>query len=161
MRKEKAAFEYNKGVIDAVPEVCSGKTGHYEAVEVTYDPDKITYRQLLEIFWRQIDPTDAGGQFADRGTQYRTAVFYLDEAQKKVAEESRKEVQECGLFPAPVVTQILPAVKFYPAEEYHQEYYEKQPMRYQLYREGSGRNRFIEQVWEKHTCPIPHPRKTA
>ena len=130
-------------------EVCSGRTGHYEAVQVVYDPDKISYRKLLEIFWRSIDPTDPGGQFADRGSQYKSAVFYHDEDQKKAAEESKQALAAADVFQRPIVTEILPLDRFYEAEEYHQNYYEKSPTRYKMYRYGSGRDRFLERAWSQ------------
>jgi methionine-S-sulfoxide reductase len=130
-------------------EVSSGKTGHVEAVLVKYDPSKISYRELVETFWRQIDPTDDGGQFADRGPQYRTAIFYRSEEQKKIAEQSRQELQSSGRFSSPVVTQIIPAGEFYPAEDYHQDYYRKNPLRYKIYRFGSGRDRFLKENWKE------------
>lgn len=129
-------------------QVCSGETGHFEAVRVTYDPDRISYAELLEIFWTQIDPTDPGGQFADRGSQYYTAVFYQDEAEKVLAEKSRQSLEQSGVFSRPVVTRILPAVTFYPAEEYHQNYHKKNPIHYQMYRAGSGREAFIQKTWK-------------
>jgi peptide methionine sulfoxide reductase msrA/msrB len=128
-------------------EVSSGTTGHVEAIQVTYDPTKITYAQLLNIFWMQIDPTDTGGQFADRGSQYRTIIFYDNEEQKKLAEKSRDQLQKSGRFKKPIVTQILPAELFYPAEEYHQDYYKKNPVNYKRYRYGSGREEFLEKTW--------------
>jgi peptide methionine sulfoxide reductase msrA/msrB len=133
---------------DAVYEkVSAGGTGHYESVRVRYDPDRISYRQLVETFWRQIDPTDDGGQFADRGDHYRTAIFYFTEAQRQIAEQSKKELDESKIFDRPVVTAIVPAKPFYPAEEYHQDYYLKNVVHYTLYKNGSGRQPFIEQVW--------------
>ena len=123
-------------------EVCSGRTGHIEAVEVTYDPSKAVLEKILEIYWRDIDPTDPDGQFADRGTQYQTAIFYSNNAQKKIAEESKKKLQDSGRFNRPIATKILPAAKFYPAEEYHQNYSQKAPEHYQRYRIGSGREGF-------------------
>ncbi len=128
-------------------EVCSGRTGHYEAVQVVYDPEKISYRGLLEIFWRHIDPTDAGGQFVDRGSQYRSAIFTHDENQKQAAEESKRALAAADVFRRPIVTEILPLDRFYKAEEYHQDYSKKSPTRYQMYRYGSGRDRFLERVW--------------
>lgn len=130
-------------------EVCTGKTGHYEAVRILYDPEVIDYATLLERFWRQIDPTDAGGQFADRGPQYRTAIFYHDETQKRLAEESKRALEESGRFEGPIATQILPAGPFYPAEAYHQDYYKKNPLRYALYRAGSGRDEYLRRAWKK------------
>ncbi len=133
---------------DAVYEkVSAGGTGHYESVRVRYDPDRISYRQLVETFWRQIDPTDDGGQFADRGDHYRTAIFYFTEEQRQIAEQSKKELDESKIFDRPVVTAIVPAKPFYPAEEYHQDYYLKNVLHYSLYKKGSGRQPFIEQVW--------------
>ena len=130
-------------------EVCSGGTGHAEAVRIVYDPAQVSYRRLLEVFWSNIDPTDDGGQFVDRGSQYRSAIFYLDEKQKRLAEESREELVRGGRFDAPVVTEIVPAGPFYPAEEYHQDYSRQEPARYQYYRAGSGRDRFLQKVWGK------------
>jgi peptide methionine sulfoxide reductase msrA/msrB len=130
-------------------QVSSGMTGHYEAVQVLYDPAKVTYAELLEVFWRHIDPTDAAGQFVDRGSQYRSAILYDGEDQKALAEKSRENLEKSGVFKRRVVTEIIPLRKFYPAEEYHQDYYKKNPIRYKLYRAGSGRDRFIESIWGK------------
>ncbi len=129
------------------PEVSSGKTGHMEAVQITYDPAKIQYEALLNVFWRQIDPTDAGGQFVDRGSQYQTAIFYHSDAQKNAALKSLKHLSESGLFHKPITTRILPAGPFYPAEKYHQGYYKTCPLRYRLYRNASGRDEFINRTW--------------
>lgn len=123
--------------------------GHVEAVEVHYDPAKIGYRELLNVFWRQINPTDAGGQFVDRGPQYTSAIFYLDSRQKSLAEQSKQELAASGRFNAPIVTPIRPATTFYPAEEYHQDFYRKNPVRYWYYRSRSGRDQFLEKVWGK------------
>ena len=128
-------------------EVCSETTGHAEAVQITYDPAFMSYKQLLEMFWRQIDPTDPGGQFHDRGESYRTAIFYHTEAQREEAEASRRELEESGRFDRPIVTAIVPAGPFYAAEEYHQGYHSKQPFRYKMYRKGSGRDAFIDKHW--------------
>ncbi|WAA13284.1 peptide-methionine (S)-S-oxide reductase MsrA [Fervidibacillus halotolerans] len=128
-------------------EVCSGTTGHYEAVQITYNPDWISYRRLLDIYWKQIDPTDAGGQFYDRGSSYRTAIFYHNEQQKKEAEQSKRELELSGRFKGEIVTPILPAKPFYPAEEEHQFYYKKHPTHYERYFIGSGRKSFIEKHW--------------
>jgi peptide methionine sulfoxide reductase msrA/msrB len=130
-------------------EVSSGKTGHVEAIQVFYDPSKVTYEDLLKFFWRHIDPTDPGGQFVDRGGQYRSAIFYHDEEQKQLAEKSREELSQSGKFNKPIATEILKFTKFYNAEEYHQDYYKKNPFRYQYYRAGSGRDPYINQVWGK------------
>lgn len=128
-------------------EVCSEATGHREAVQITFDPDVYPYEKLLDIFWKQIDPTDPCGQFADRGESYKTAIFYHNEEQKKLAEESKKALQESGKFNKPIATDILPASTFYPAEEYHQDYHKKNPFHYRMYRKGSGREDFIRQHW--------------
>src|SRR5512134_929689 len=115
-------------------EVSAGGTGHMESVEITYDPDKIGYGKLLEVFWMQINPTDAGGQFVDRGSSYKSAIFYHSEDQKRLAEESKKKLEATGRFDKPVVTEIRPAGPFYRAEEYHQDYWKKNPVRYKFYR---------------------------
>jgi len=130
-------------------EVTTGKTGHYEAVQVYYDPSKVSYEQILEVFWRHVDPTDAGGQFVDRGPQYRTAIFYHDEEQKRIAEKSKEALEKSGKFKKPVVTPIVKFSKFYEAEDYHQDYYKKSGFRYQIYRSGSGRDRFLDETWGK------------
>lgn len=128
-------------------EVCSETTGHYEAVQITFDPAVFPYEDLVEIFWKQIDPTDAGGQFYDRGSSYQTAIFYHDENQRQIAEDSKAKLQASGLFKKPIVTPILPAKPFYPAETYHQHYYKKQPAHYERYSIGSGRKAFQEHYW--------------
>ncbi|MDQ0063204.1 peptide-methionine (R)-S-oxide reductase MsrB [Paenibacillus harenae] len=128
-------------------EVCSDTTGHAEAVLITYDPDVFPYEKLLDIFWRQIDPTDAGGQFHDRGDSYRTGIFYFTEEQRKLAEASKQELAASGRFDKPIVTEIEPAGPFYAAEDYHQGYHKTNPFRYKMYRKGSGRDAFISQNW--------------
>lgn len=128
-------------------EVSTGATGHSEAVEVTYDPSKITYEELLDVFWRNIDPTDKGGQFADRGSQYKTAIFYHDDEQKHLAEESKKALEKSGRFERPIATEIRKVSKLYKAEDYHQDYYKKCPIDYERYKKGSGREDFIEKTW--------------
>ena len=128
-------------------EVSAGSTGHYEAVQVRYDPAKVSYEQLLDAFWRHVDPTDAGGQFVDRGTQYRTAIFYHNPDQKKQAEASKAALARSGRFDKPIVTELKPFSVFYPAEDYHQDYYKKSPLRYKYYRQASGRDQFIERAW--------------
>jgi len=130
-------------------EVSSGKTGHVEAVQIYYDPSKISYEELLDTLWKHIDPTDAGGQFADRGGQYRSAIFYHDDEQKRLAEKSKEALGKSGKFNKPIVTEILPFTKFYEAEEYHQDYYKNHSLRYSFYRDGSGRDQFLERVWGK------------
>ena len=138
-------------------EVSSGTTGYVEAVQVTYDPAQVTYEQLLDVFWRQIDPTDAGGQFADIGPQYRTVIFVHDDAQRGAAEASKAALEKSGRFDKTLVTKIEPFTTFYPAEEYHQDFYKKNPLRYRAYRYGSGREQFLDKVWgeDAHTTPPP------
>jgi peptide methionine sulfoxide reductase msrA/msrB len=128
--------------------VTQGETGHYEAVRVVYDDDLISYEELLEVFWRNIDPTDKYGQFYDQGDQYKTAVFYGNGSEKRQAERSRASLESSGKFSDPVATEILPNATFYDAEEYHQDYYKKQPDRYYAYAEGSGRKGFLAATWE-------------
>jgi len=130
-------------------EVSSGTTGHVEAVQIYYDPRKITYSELLDYFWRHIDPTDAGGQFVDRGRQYRSVIFYHNEEQKRLAEESKEKLKNSRKFNKPIVTEIIPFTKFYEAEEYHQDYYKKHPFKYNFYRSGSGRDDFLKNIWGK------------
>jgi len=121
--------------------------GYIEAVEVVYDPTRISYEQLLDAFWHQIDPTDEGGQFVDRGHAYTSAIFYTNDEEKRLAEKSRSDLAARKIFDKPIVTPIEPATTFYPAEEYHQDYYQKNPIRYKIYRGGSGRDRFLESIW--------------
>lgn len=128
-------------------EVISKNTGHVEAVQITFDPSVFPYSKLLDLFWRQIDPTDAGGQFFDRGDTYITAIYYHNDEQEKLAEASRKELEASGRFSKPIVTKILPAKPFYPAEDYHQDYHKKNPAHYNRYKKGSGRADFIEKNW--------------
>ncbi|OGX35180.1 MAG: peptide-methionine (S)-S-oxide reductase [Omnitrophica WOR_2 bacterium RIFCSPHIGHO2_02_FULL_52_10] len=130
-------------------EVSSGGTGHREAVQVTFDPARITYDELLDIFWRQIDPTDDGGQFADKGRQYTTAIFYHDEEQKNLAEASKKKLEDSKKFDKPIATNIISYTTFYPAEEDHQDYYKKAPIRYNSYYLFSGRGPYLKKVWGK------------
>lgn len=134
-------------------EVSTGSTGHIEAVRVTYDPARVSYEKLLEAFWRNIDPTDEHGQFADKGTQYHTAIFYHDEAQRKAAEESKKALAALKKFDRPIVTRILPASDFYPAEDYHQDYHKKNPLHYNRYKTGSGRAGFLKRMWGGESDP--------
>ena len=130
-------------------QVSAGKTGHLEAIEITYDPAKVSYDQLLDVFWKNVDPTQHNGQFVDVGSQYRTAIFYHTEEQRRLALESRNRLQESRKFGKPIVTEIRPALEFYSAEDYHQDYYVKNPIRYKYYRWGSGRDRFLEETWGK------------
>jgi methionine-S-sulfoxide reductase len=153
-------FEKLDGVYDAVSGytggreshptyemVSSGQTGHTEAVLVTYDPAKISYAKLLETFWRSINPTQRNGQFADIGTQYRTGIFYLNAEQQKLAEASKRELAASGKFQQPIATEIVAASPFYKAEDYHQDYYKKNPEHYNRYREGSGRAAYLRETW--------------
>lgn len=128
-------------------QVITGTTGHTEAVEIAYDPDIISYEQLVEIYWQQTDPTDALGQFADRGDSYRPVIYYGNEEEREIAEKSKQKLQDSGRFDKPIVTKIEPKSDFYPAEEYHQDYYRKNKVHYQLYREGSGRGGFLRKNW--------------
>lgn len=157
-------FEQLDGVVDVAAgytggdnempsyeDVSSGITGHVEAIQITYDPSKISYSELLKVFWQQIDPTDTGGQFADRGSQYKTAIFYLDENQKRLAEKSKEELEESGKFDKPIATKIIKASEFYEAEDYHQDYYKKNPLKYGSYKVGSGRSQYIKDKWSDKT----------
>ncbi|MDN4075534.1 peptide-methionine (S)-S-oxide reductase MsrA [Fictibacillus terranigra] len=142
---------YTGGLVEkpSYEEVKKGTTGHYEAVEITFDPVLFPYQKLLDLYWPQIDPTDEGGQFFDRGSQYKTAIFFHDEKQRELAERSKKEVASSGRFNKPIVTEILPASEFYAAEDYHQDFYKKNPEEYKQERIDSGRDAFIEENWRK------------
>jgi peptide methionine sulfoxide reductase msrA/msrB len=155
------AFDGLPGVVEAISgytggekanptyeDVSAGGTGHFESIEVRFDPSKITYAQILNVFWRQIDPTDAGGQFADRGSQYRSAIFVRDDAQRLVAEASKAALEATHWFDKPIATLILPAGPFYRAEDYHQDYHAKNPVPYKAYKWGSGRGPYLERVWK-------------
>lgn len=152
-------FERLDGVVSVISGYSGGSTedptyenyargGHLEVVQVSYDPEKIGYDRLLEVYWRQVDPTDAGGQFVDRGHGYTTAIFYHHEDERRLAEESKRQLAASGRFEKPVITPILPAKPFYAAEEYHQDYYKKNPIRYTYYRARSGRDDFLDRVWD-------------
>jgi peptide methionine sulfoxide reductase msrA/msrB len=130
-------------------EVCSDTTGHYEAVQITFDQSVFSYERLLELYWQQIDPTDEGGQFGDRGDSYRTAIFYHTDEQKQMAEQSKQRLEESGHFVKRIVTPIMPANPFFKAEDYHQDFYKKSPVHYQQYQSGSGRVKFINDYWTK------------
>ena len=127
--------------------VTSEKTRYRESIEITYDPAKISYDQLLDIYWRQIDPTQADGQFSDIGPSYRAAIFYGNDDEKKVAQASKDKLAHSGKFDKPIVTEILPAMKFYPAEAYHQKYYQQNPEHFEAFEKGSGRVSFHKQIW--------------
>jgi peptide-methionine (S)-S-oxide reductase len=128
-------------------EVSAGVTGHAEAVQVVYDPGKIRYEQLLDVFWRNIDPLTPDAQFCDHGSQYRSAIFFHDDAQRQAAEASKQRIEASGRFKQKIVTQLVPAGTFYPAEEYHQDFYKKNPIRYATYRAGCGRDRRLQELW--------------
>jgi peptide methionine sulfoxide reductase msrA/msrB len=153
-------FEKLEGVIEVISgytggrvknptykQVSAGGTGHIESVKVIYDPSKVSYEQLLDYFWRHVDPTDPGGQFVDRGSQYRSAIFYANDTEKRLAETSKQQLTASGQFKKPIITDILPLGEFYPAEDYHQNYYKKNPIRYKYYRFGSGRDQFLKKAW--------------
>ncbi|TGM97946.1 peptide-methionine (S)-S-oxide reductase MsrA [Leptospira yasudae] len=145
-----SGYSGGKEVNPTYEDVGYGRTGHRESVQIEFDPSKIRYAELLKVFWKQINPTDNGGQFADRGNQYRTGIFYHSEAQKKAAEESKQEIAKSGKFKGPIVVEILPFMAFYAAEGYHQNYYKTNPDHYKAYRKGSGREAYLESVWGKN-----------
>ncbi len=144
-------------------QVSAGGTGHAESVQVHYDPNIISYDELLDVFWKQINPTDSGGQFVDRGSQYRPIIFYTNETEKQMAERSRAALDASGRFDKPIATEIVPFKMFYPAEDYHQDYYKKNPLRYKLYRYHSGRDQFLEKVWgeDLHKHSAQTSKKTS
>jgi peptide methionine sulfoxide reductase msrA/msrB len=155
-----AAFTKAPGVVKATSGYAGGtgenptyenymSTGHIEAVQVLYDPAKVSYEQLLDVFWRQIDPTDPGGQFADRGPHYRSAIFYHDDAQRRIAGQSKEDLLKIGRFGKTIVTEIIPFTRFYAAEDYHQDYDRKNPQHYENYRQGSGRGPYLERIWKR------------
>ena len=156
------AFDKAKGVINTLVGYCGGtepnptyelisseKTGYRESIQITYDPAKISYDQLLDIYWRQIDPTQADGQFTDIGPSYRAAIFYGNDDEKKIAEASKEKLARSGKFNKPIVTEVLPAMKFYPAEAYHQKYYQQNPEHFEAFEQGSGRVSFQKKTWKK------------
>ena len=156
------AFEKVNGVIDTVSgymggtvknptyeQVSAGQTGHAESVEVRYDPSKVTYTQLVEAFWRNVDPVTPDAQFCDHGNQYRAVIFYQSDEERRLAEESKQAIEQSKRFSTPIVTQIVPASEFYPAEEYHQDFYKKNPVRYKFYKFTCGRAQRLESLWGK------------
>jgi peptide methionine sulfoxide reductase msrA/msrB len=162
------AFDKATGVIKTVVGYCGGtepnptyevvsseKTGYRESIQITYDPAKISYNQLLDIYWRQIDPTQADGQFTDIGTSYRAAIFYGNDDEKKIAEASKEKLARSGKFNKPIVTEIVPAMKFYPAEAHHQKYYQQNPEHFEAFEEGSGRVSFKKKTWENKESQHP------
>lgn len=169
-----AAFEALPGVTNVISgytggqtnnpsyaEVSSGTTGHVEAIEVSFNSEILSYQKLLDTFWRQINPTDSGGQFVDRGSSYLTAIFYHNEQQKKLAEQSKLKLAESKRFDKPIVTKILSAGPFYPAEKYHQDYYKKSPIKYKFYHYNSGRNQFLNKVWRDKEKTYLKPNDAA
>lgn len=140
---------YMGGHVDnpSYEQVCSGTTGHAEVIQVQFNPEEVSYSTLLEVFWHNVNPTTLNQQFADRGTQYRTAIFYHDPEQQAAAEASKVQLQQSNQFSQPVVTEIVPATTFYPAEDYHQFYYQKNQIHYQMYKHGSGRAAWLKQQW--------------
>lgn len=155
-------FSNKEGVIETLPgysggkeenptyeDVCQGRTSHLEVMQITFDKDVVSYPELLDIFWKNIDPTDQGGQFVDRGKQYATAIFYHDEEQKVLAEKSKEELVSSGKFQGQIVTDIRCFKIFYEAEDYHQSFYQKSPTRYKSYRNNSGRDQYLTSVWKK------------
>ena len=149
---EKVVSGYTGGSVKnpTYEQVASNQTGHVEAVQITFNPSIISYEDLVETFWRQIDPTDPGGQFHDRGESYQTVIFYHNETQKNIAEKSKEQLERSGKFSKPIATKILPAKPFYEAEEEHQYYYKKQPFHYRMYERGSGRKDFISKYWKSN-----------
>lgn len=165
-----ADFEKVDGVVEAISgftsgtekdpsykQVAAGKTGHVEAVQVYYDPERLTYSDLLEVFWTHVDPTDPDGQFVDRGAQYRTLIFYHDEKQKELAQVSKEKLAESGVFDDPIATEIRPLEAFYKAEDYHQDYYKTRSIRYRLYRYNSGRDQFLDEAWKDQQFSLSEP----
>jgi len=153
---------YTGGKIEnpSYEQVSAGQTGHVEAIQVTYDTNKTSYQKLLDCFWQKIDPTDSGGQFSDRGSSYVTAIFYHNAEQKKLAEQSKQQLAKSGKFEKLIVTKILLLEKFYPAEDYHQDYYKKNPIRYKFYRHHSGRDQFLKKAWKNSdNCKKPSRAK--
>ncbi|MBF8301942.1 MAG: methionine-R-sulfoxide reductase/methionine-S-sulfoxide reductase, partial [Candidatus Dadabacteria bacterium] len=142
-----SGYTGGKKVNPTYEEVSYGGTGHLESVQIIYDPSKITYSELLDVFWKQIDPTDPNGQFVDRGSQYRSAIFYHNDEQKGFAEKSKEELDKSGRYNKPIVTEIIAASTFYKAEDYHQDYYKRNPIRYKFYRYNSGRDQYLKKIW--------------
>ncbi len=169
-----ADFEKTDGVVEVISgysggqeenpayeEVAAGGTGHAEAIQVVFDPKEVSYSELLDFFWRHVDPTDPGGQFADRGTPYRTSIFYHDEEQKRLAEASKLELMESGVFDKPIATEIVKFENFYRAEEYHQDYYKTHELRYKYYRWNSGRDHFLYRVWRDRDRGASRPPQAS
>lgn len=152
-----SGFSGGEEINPSYEDVAYGKTTHLEAIKVIYDANRISYQELLHVFWRQIDPTDAGGQFVDRGAHYATAIFHTTQEEKRLIEQSKQDLERSGWFDKPIVTAIRPFTHFYPAEQYHQDYYKTNSLRYKFYRKGSGRDYFLRSTWgtvEDSTAPI-------
>ena len=147
VKKTIVGYTGGKVAAPSYEDVSSGETGHAESIEVLYDPKEVTYSQLLDVFWHNVDPTTVNRQFADHGTQYRTAIFYSNDEEKKAAQDSEAALVKSGKYDKPIVTQLVPAGRFYPAEEHHQEYYKKNPDEFQAYEYGSGRAGYIKRTW--------------
>jgi len=128
-------------------QVSSGRTGHTEAVQIVFDPEKVSYKKLIDMFWKTIDPTTPNRQFCDVGSQYRSEIFYHSDEQKQIAEETKRTINESGILPAQIVTAVTKAGEFYPAEDYHQNYYKKNPVRYKFYRYNCGRDKRLQELW--------------
>ncbi|MDY7033809.1 MAG: peptide-methionine (R)-S-oxide reductase MsrB [Thermodesulfobacteriota bacterium] len=165
-------FEEMKGVIEVTSgytgghvdnptyeQVSAGGTGHVEAVQIIFDPSQITYSDLLDVYWKQINPTDSGGQFVDRGYQYRSVIFYHDQEQKKIAEKSKEKLNKSGIYEEPIATEIKEASEFYHAEDYHQDYYKKKPLKYKYYRYFSGRDQYLDKIWRDNKKMIGSNRQ--
>lgn len=144
-----SGYTGGKEVDPTYKQVSRGRTGHTEAIQIVYDPRKVSYAELLDIYWHNIDPTDTAGQFCDKGSQYRSEIFFHDKEQQRLAELSKQALVELKPFKDPVVTQVTMATAFYPAEDYHQDYYQRNPIRYKYYRYGCGRDQRLEQLWGK------------
>ncbi len=160
-----AGYEGGKKENPSYEEVSTGATGHREAIEIVFDPSRVSYEELLDVFWKSVDPTDSSGQFADQGSQYKTAIFYHNDEQKVLAERSKQALQDAKIFARPIAVDILPAEKFYPAESYHQDYYKTNALHYQAYKKGSGRADFLKKTWKGREdipiCPIRSSPKAA
>ena len=144
-----SGYSGGKEVSPTYKQVASGSTGHVEAVLIEFDPKKISLRKLVDVYWRQVDPTDKGGQFVDRGAQYRPVLYYYDSAQKKIMDESLKALKAMKKYKKPITIEISPYVSFYPAEDYHQDYYKKSTLKYKYYRYRSGRDQYLDKIWKK------------
>lgn len=150
----KSGFMGGEKVNPSYEEVASGSTNHLEAVKIKYDPNKISYARLVEVFWQQIDPTDSGGQFVDRGQQYTTAIFYANQEQEEIAIKSKEFLEQTSIFSGTIVTDIRPAKEFYAAPKYHQDYYKKSTISYKFYRFRSGRDQYLDDIWTEENLKL-------